>query len=37
MRSTPAPRQPIFQLQQPGTGWMAWLNIVWSIWIFLVP
>ncbi|MGY3266682.1 sensor histidine kinase [Lysobacter sp. HA35] len=22
---------------QPGTGWYSWLNLVWSMWIFLVP
>lgn len=21
----------------PGTGWSRWLNLVWSLWIFLVP
>jgi two-component system sensor histidine kinase DesK len=22
---------------QPGRGWYSWLNLVWSMWIFLVP
>ncbi|TZF87478.1 sensor histidine kinase [Cognatilysobacter lacus] len=22
---------------QPGSGWYSWLNLVWSMWIFLVP
>jgi len=22
---------------QPGAGWHAWLNLAWSMWIFLVP
>lgn len=22
---------------QPGKGWTSWLNLVWSMWIFLVP
>lgn len=22
---------------QPGQGWYSWLNLVWSMWIFLVP
>lgn len=29
--------QSILQVTQPGTGWFAWLNLVWSMWIFLVP
>jgi two-component system sensor histidine kinase DesK len=27
----------IVQITRPGTGWQAWLNLVWSMWIFLVP
>lgn len=27
----------IIQVTQPGTGWYSWLNLVWSMWIFLVP
>ncbi|WP_133500395.1 sensor histidine kinase [Cognatilysobacter terrigena] len=27
----------IIQVTQIGTGWQSWLNLVWSMWIFLVP
>ncbi|WP_202908946.1 sensor histidine kinase [Cognatilysobacter segetis] len=32
-----AGRPPLLRLMEPGTGWLSWLNLVWSIWIFLVP
>ncbi|GAB6197013.1 sensor histidine kinase [Lysobacter xanthus] len=32
-----AERRPLLRITEPGTGWYSWLNLVWSIWIFLVP
>lgn len=31
------PGKGYLQTLQPGSTWYAWLNLVWSMWIFLVP
>lgn len=30
-------RGSILRITQTGTGWYAWLNLVWSLWLFMVP
>ena len=35
--SWPHERGSIIRITQTGTGWYSWLNLVWSLWLFLVP
>ncbi|HZH44888.1 MAG TPA: sensor histidine kinase [Lysobacter sp.] len=38
MSGIPDPRaDALVALRQPDRSWHSWLNLVWSIWIFLVP